>query len=46
MILIEHHGRHRPYIHIPAGQQLPNLKSQEVTALALSCLQKNKGEET
>ena len=36
--LTGHHGRHRPYIHIrstPAGQQLPNLKSQEVTALYL-----------
>ena len=35
--LTGHHGRHRPYIHIRstlAGQQLPNLKSQEVTALA------------
>ena len=33
-----HHGRHRPHIHIRstlAGQQLPNLKSQEVTALYL-----------
>ena len=36
--LTGHHGRHRPYIHIrptPAGQQLPNLKSQEFTALYL-----------
>ncbi len=36
--LTGHHGRHRPYIHIrstPAGQQLQNLKSQEVTALYL-----------
>ncbi len=36
--LTGHHGRHRPYIHIRstlAGQQLPNLKSQEVTALYL-----------
>ncbi len=36
--LSRHNGRHRPYIHIrstPAGQQLPNLKSEEVTALYL-----------
>ena len=37
--LTGHHGRHRPYIHIRttlAGQQLPNLKSQKVTALYLT----------
>ena len=36
--LTGHRGRHRPNIHIrssPAGHQLPNLKSQEVTALYL-----------
>ena len=34
-----HHGRHRLCNHIrstPAGQQLPNLKSQKVTALYLA----------
>ncbi len=37
--LTGHHGRHRPYIHkrtTLAGQQLPNLKSQKVTALYLT----------
>ncbi len=37
--LTGHHGRHRPYIQMRstlAGQQLPNLKSQEVTALYLT----------
>ena len=37
--LTGHNGRHRPYIHIRstlAGQQLPNLKSHEVTALYLA----------
>ncbi len=46
--LTGHHGRYRPYIHIrstPAGQQLPNSKSQEVTALYLPC-KKNDIEKT
>ena len=37
--LTGHHGRHRPYIHkrtTLAGQQLPILKSQKVTALYLT----------